>query len=46
VFLPGGVPHWHGASPNEGLTWVAVTVGGRDVKVIGPVSEDEYLGRK
>ena len=45
VLLPGGVPHWHGAPPNEGLTWVALTVG-RDVKVIGPVSEDEYLGRK
>ena len=42
VLLPGGVPHWHGASPKEGLTWVALAVG-RDVKWMGAVTDDEYL---
>lgn len=45
VFLPGGVPHWHGAAPDEGLTWVALSIG-RSVKWMAPVSDDEYLGRK
>lgn len=45
VVLPAGVPHWHGAAPDQGLTWVALSVG-RDVKWMGPVTEDEYLGRK
>ena len=44
VLMPGGVPHWHGAAPDQGLTWIALTVG-RDVKTTGPVTEDEYLGR-
>ncbi len=44
VFLPANVPHWHGAAPKEGLTWVALSVG-RQVTQMGPVSDDEYLGR-
>jgi quercetin dioxygenase-like cupin family protein len=44
VLLPGGVPHWHGAAPDQGLTWVALTIG-RNVTPMGPVSDDEYLGR-
>jgi quercetin dioxygenase-like cupin family protein len=44
VVLPANVPHWHGASPMEGLTWVALSVG-RNVKWMEPVSEDEYLGK-
>jgi quercetin dioxygenase-like cupin family protein len=43
ILLPAGVPHWHGASPQEGLTWVALSVG-RDVKWMGAVSDKEYLG--
>ena len=43
VFLPAGVPHWHGAAPTEGLTQIAVNVGG--VKWMGPVSDQEYLGK-
>jgi len=42
ILLPGGVAHWHGASPKEGVTWVALTVG-RDVKAMAPVSDEEYL---
>lgn len=43
VFLPANLVHWHGAAPDQGLTWIALTVG-RDVKQVGPVSDDEYLG--
>jgi 4-carboxymuconolactone decarboxylase len=42
IFLPGGVPHWHGASPKEGLTWVALSIGS-NVKFMSPVSDEEYL---
>jgi quercetin dioxygenase-like cupin family protein len=45
VFLPGGVPHWHGAAPDEGFTWVALSIG-RNVKWMAPVSDEEYLGKK
>lgn len=45
VVLPAKIPHWHGAAPDQGLTWVALSVG-RNQTFIGPVSEDEYLGRK
>ena len=44
VLLPANVPHWHGAAPKEGLTWVALTVG-RKVTWMDPVSDNEYLGR-
>ena len=40
VFLPGGVPHWHGAAPDQGLTQIAVNIGG--VKWLNPVSDQEY----
>jgi quercetin dioxygenase-like cupin family protein len=41
VFLPGGVPHWHGAAPDQGLTQIAVNIGG--VKWFNPVTDQEYL---
>jgi quercetin dioxygenase-like cupin family protein len=41
VFLAAGVPHWHGAAPNEGLTQIAVNLGG--VKWMQPVTDAEYL---
>ena len=44
IVLPANVPHWHGASAGEGLTWVALSVG-RNVKWMEPVSEEEYLGK-
>ena len=43
VLLPGGVPHWHGAAPDEALTWVAMNIG-RDTKWMAPVSDQEYRG--
>jgi quercetin dioxygenase-like cupin family protein len=45
IYLPGNVLHWHGASPTEGLTWVAVAVGRKVTAVVGPVTEEEYLGK-
>ena len=45
IVLPPNVPHWHGASAKEGLTWVAMSVG-RKVTWGDPVSDDEYLGKK
>jgi quercetin dioxygenase-like cupin family protein len=41
VFLAAGVPHWHGAAPNEGLVQIAVNVGG--VKWMQAVTDQEYL---
>jgi quercetin dioxygenase-like cupin family protein len=44
VQLPAGVLHWHGAAPDQGLVQIATTVGG--ATWMGPVSDDEYMGRK
>ena len=44
VQLPAGVPHWHGAAPDQELVQIATTVGG--ATWMGPVSDDEYMGRK
>lgn len=43
VVLPGGVPHWHGAAPDEGLVQIAVNIGG--ATWMAPVTDDEYRGR-
>jgi quercetin dioxygenase-like cupin family protein len=43
IFLPAGVPHWHGADPDQGLTQIAVNVG--TVKWMNPVTDQEYRGR-
>jgi quercetin dioxygenase-like cupin family protein len=43
VYLPAGVAHWHGGTPDQGLTQIAVNMGG--VKWMGAVSDDEYLGK-
>ena len=47
VYLPRGVPHWHGAPPGEALTHVSVTfpdaAGERlDIEWGDPVSDEEY----
>jgi quercetin dioxygenase-like cupin family protein len=44
VVFPAGIPHWHGAAPDQGLTQIAVNVG--TAKFSGPVSDEEYLGKK
>ena len=40
LFLPPGVPHWHGAAPDEGLTWISTSIGG--VKWMQEVTDKEY----
>jgi 4-carboxymuconolactone decarboxylase len=44
VRIPPGVKHWHGASPNIGMTHIAIqeTVGGRNVDWMEQVSEEQY----
>lgn len=44
VLLPGGLAHWHGAAPDQGLVQIAVNVGGATFQ--GPVSDEEYRGTK
>jgi quercetin dioxygenase-like cupin family protein len=43
AFFPAGIPHWHGAAPDQGLTQIAVNVGG--VKWMNAVTDQEYLGK-
>ena len=44
VFFPPGVPHWHGAAPDEGLTWISTSIGG--VKWMQEVTDKEYKAGK
>ena len=44
VLLPAGVPHWHGAAPDQGLVQIATKLGG--ATWMGPVSDEEYMGKK
>jgi quercetin dioxygenase-like cupin family protein len=44
VLLPAGVPHWHGAAPDQGLVQISTSIGG--ATWMGAVSDEEYLGRK
>jgi quercetin dioxygenase-like cupin family protein len=44
VLLPANVQHWHGAAPDQGLTWLALTVGS-NVTTSDPVTDDEYRGK-
>jgi len=43
VYTPPNVPHWHGAAPKEGGTYLATTPGGEaDVTWLEEVTEEEY----
>ncbi len=41
VYSAGGVMHWHGAAPDEGLLMIAVQGGGAEWG--DPVTDQEYL---
>jgi quercetin dioxygenase-like cupin family protein len=43
VVLPGGVAHWHGAAPDQGLVQIAVNVG--PATWMAAVTDEEYRGR-
>lgn len=42
TYVPGGVPHWHGASPTRDATIFSVDVSAGQSKWLGPVSDAEY----
>ena len=44
VWTPPGVKHWHGATPTNGMTHIAIQefVGGRNVEWMEQVSETQY----
>ena len=44
VWIPPGQKHWHGASPETGMTHIAIQgeVGGKNVDWMEKVSEEEY----
>jgi len=44
VSIPSGVKHWHGATPTQGMSHVAVaeTVDGTAVTWMEPVTDDQY----
>jgi quercetin dioxygenase-like cupin family protein len=45
VWIPAGIKHWHGASPNSSVTHIAVqeVVDGKNVVWLEPVSDQQYL---
>lgn len=47
IWTPPGVKHWHGASPTESMTHVAVveTHDGKTVDWFEPVSDEQYAGQ-
>ena len=44
---PPGVKHWHGASPTEGMTHLAITgsVDGKTVNWMEKVTAEQYAGK-
>ena len=48
VWTPPGVKHWHGATPNERLTHIAIQewLDGKNVQWMEKVTDQEYLGGK
>ena len=44
VHGPGGVPHWHGADPDQ--HYVQLTMSRGTLEWLQPVTDEEYLGKK
>ncbi len=42
TYVPGGVPHWHGAAPDRPATLFSVDVSDGQTKWLGEVSEADY----
>lgn len=42
TYVPGGVPHWHGAAPDRATTLFSVDVSNGQTKWLGEVSDKEY----
>jgi quercetin dioxygenase-like cupin family protein len=45
AYIPAGVFHWHGASPNENFTMMFVTLGASKITQGDPVTEAVYRGK-
>jgi quercetin dioxygenase-like cupin family protein len=45
-FIPGGMMHWHGATPNENFTMTFITMGASTTTQGEPITDDVYLGKK
>ena len=47
VWCPPGIKHWHGASPTEGMTHIALTgtVDGKNVEWMEKVNDEQYNNR-
>ena len=43
AYVPGGVPHWHGAAPGQSTTLFSVDVSDGHTKWLDAVTEKEYL---
>jgi quercetin dioxygenase-like cupin family protein len=41
-YVPGGVPHWHGASPGHSATLLSVDIGNGTDGWMDPVTDAEY----
>ena len=44
VLLPANMPHWHGAAPGKSVVQATMYAG--TLKWAGPVSDEEYSGKK
>ncbi|HEY7333965.1 MAG TPA: cupin domain-containing protein [Bryobacteraceae bacterium] len=45
TYVPGGVPHWHGAAPDRATTLFSIDVSNGQTKWLGEVSEKEYQAK-
>ena len=45
TYVPGGVPHWHGASPDQPTTLFSVDVSNGQTKWLGEVIDKEYRAK-
>jgi quercetin dioxygenase-like cupin family protein len=47
VWIPPGEKHWHGASPNNAMTHVAMqeSLDGNHITWMEPVSDEEYAAK-
>lgn len=46
AYVPGGVPHWHGASPDQATVLFSVDVSNGQTKWLGEVTDEEYHGSR
>jgi quercetin dioxygenase-like cupin family protein len=45
-YIPPGVPHWHGAAPDERFTMAFINMGASTTTQGEPLTEDAYRGRQ